>query len=459
MKINRSIAILLGQKGCGKTEFHRKICQIQEKIEEPQLISTAFGNGFFVLDTDGLQSKEDILPTLAQILSVSSGRLNAILLLIKYRELLEMKKELEEKLSILQPYQQILILIISHWDLEKQKEELEKENIKNQIIEPLKLKNHLFSGLNSDGNSICQQIDMIITNEQNSEIDLFKTNILKQIEIIKTKEEIDTVEIESKFQQICDGACDFIDQLIDNQEQDIVQQMHELCLTIIDQAHLIMTEFTEQHSKTFEELFEQYGNCQKTYQSYTKLKIKLRNRVNEVIQKAQTCRSWVQLPLGDNVKQCYNCGLIWVNLNNCPYVSCGQPQSNVDKKKQTQFRRFQFTFLGTNVQRTKLENDLSNQLGDQSKILLKGCGVSFNWDTLPILSQYQQQQLGQELFISTLIDQQKQLKQELFNDPITNKHVKQQIQQEQSIDAGGISIQPDFPQTEKSSCCSSCMIC
>lgn len=117
--------VIVGSIGSGKTTLLNKICKSQEKTKSGGksltrnvfLKGSAYGNGFYIMDTPGFGSDTDELAHISAVYTALIEKpLSKILLVVEFDRLPKMRIELFDILLMLDRYREYIVLVITHWD-------------------------------------------------------------------------------------------------------------------------------------------------------------------------------------------------------------------------------------------------------------------------------------------------------------------------------------------------------
>ncbi|CAK93563.1 unnamed protein product (macronuclear) [Paramecium tetraurelia] len=353
------------------------------------------------MDTPGFGSEKEVIVHMAGIFAAITGKpLNGILILTKYERFENMRKDITENMKLLSRYREMITVVITHWDNAENDpakqliglEELKKSVVK-EVITPLGLKNVIYSGSQTTGESICKTIDQILIRTIKQKIELTKTEFENQFATFITlnKEiEIKTQELEDEFGAQCQAAIHFIDSQ-NEKTSDVAELMHELILALKKEANETVEKFEQRHGYDCLKLLEQGDVSYETaYLTHTKLKHKVLIQLDNVIRRAQNKMTNYPAHIYNFIKQCPNCKIIWLKVSGCGgQTSCGNfPDSdNIEFKPQA--KKFKINITKTTVEciRLKQQTEINQKYSlQQNKQKLKGCGAVLVWDNLPILS-------------------------------------------------------------------------
>ncbi|CAD8187289.1 unnamed protein product [Paramecium octaurelia] len=406
----RPSVVLISRVGSGKTTLYNKICRETQKTYSGGFSctrglfqkSSSYGMGFYIMDTPGFGSEKEVIVHMAGIFAAITGKpLNNILILTKYERFENMRKDITENIKLLSRYREMITVVITHWDIaendptKKQQNGLDelKNAVFKEVITPLGLKNVIFSGSQTSGESICQTIDQILIRTIKQKIELTKTEFENQFaEFITLNKEIEikTQELEDEFGAKCQAAIHFINSQTEK-TSDVAEIMHELILAMKEEANATVEEFEKRHGYDCLKLLDQCnGSYETAYLTHTKLKHKVLTQLDNVIRRAQNKMTHYPAHVYNFIKQCPNCKLIWLKVSGCGgQTTCGSFPDQDNNEFKPSAKKFKINITKASVEciRLKQQTEINQKYSlSQNQQKLKGCGAQLIWDNLPILS-------------------------------------------------------------------------
>ncbi|CAD8097347.1 unnamed protein product [Paramecium sonneborni] len=351
--------VLLGILGHGKTFLFNKIALTNEpasfggESNTKQIVigQAAYGQ-FEIVDTPGFEALEDkLLHAAGVIAALAQGDVNRILIVVKCERTDIMINNLKKIIAPIQRYQDLITIIVSHWDQQQQsiiekykileyqqKQELQaKEQIESAMQKHFKVCSFIYTTKNNEPKYITQLITDIILKSRFAQIKLLESEIYSQFDLLnldvayQTELDKSITKIKNGFRKIQISFLKFIESLkLD--DPNLIDKLHCLSLGIKDIANEFVEKFEKQYGDYMNEIYDKDGvNVRYLYHIY--LKKELRLDIEKVIQKTQEKMKQSQNHCYNWIRQCPYCGLVWIKVIGCDTeTTCGnRVNSSFDK--------------------------------------------------------------------------------------------------------------------------------
>ncbi|KAM3132486.1 hypothetical protein pb186bvf_015445 [Paramecium bursaria] len=426
LSIMRRQVVLLGQIGSGKTSMFNKICNTNLKTQaggdsctrQVFLRPSAYGKGFKALDTPGFGSDKQMLPHAAAIIAaLQEGPVDRIIIVVKFDRIPLMKKSIQDSILPIKRYLNIITILVTHWDLSTN--QADEQQIKKDVCGYFSINSYILSGINTRPKDICEQIEATFGNQSiikinNSEIqgcfDLLE-ECQKNFEIVQ---EID--DCQTEFKKLCSMVEKFIFDY-DRKSSDLDEVMHAIIQWLKKAAEDRILAFEMKQGQRLNQIYSQINDEFLAYLFHVELKKALTTDLQRTIQIASDAMRLKPDHPFNKIKQCPNCGLIWLKVLGCDGVTtCGNFPSTEYGATFSQLLNYQISY-GQNglqivkkppYQQIKINYDINNQ--KRATSIVQGCGAQLNWGALPPLTEGQMKVLNDPGLLDFLTDKREQTK-------------------------------------------------
>ncbi|CAK84528.1 unnamed protein product (macronuclear) [Paramecium tetraurelia] len=332
--------ILLGNIGTGKTTLYNKITSSQEKTylggtadtKSVFIKNSRFGSGFLVLDTPGFGNSENKLDHIAGVLSaLSEGPINRIFILLRFQRTDWIKSNVKTILPAFMNYINMITVIITFWDYcEENKEAYNKKEIQ-QMLTQLQINSVMFVGRKDTPESMCQQIDQIISKSKAQNVNLTENEIFQNFDMTD-QDEMEFFEIQHIVEEFQSYYIEFarnMQQLINQKsiskelQTDFIYSITQLAKQMLEQT---MNTFEKRILKLIDNQSE--VNQLKSFKIHSELKNRLFERYQQIVDQVHR-KYYKGKHFSNYIKKCYYCGQIWFQVTGCEgQTVCGRLNEN-----------------------------------------------------------------------------------------------------------------------------------
>ncbi|CAD8176756.1 unnamed protein product [Paramecium pentaurelia] len=438
----KSVVVLIGMTGSGRTTLFNKICNAQENVGEGMrsitkqsiLGKSAYCNEFYIIDTPGLGTQQKKINHAVGIWNAMQEKpLNKIIIILKFELLFLMVKQLLKQIIILRRYRNMVIVAVTHFDQCKQ-QQIDKQNIQNEM-KKFGIQNVLFFQLYDSGQSICNQINQYLMNSIPIQIEITQEEFLNYFDLLdepeleedvfQLMEEISNIStklrkmISNKFkfsQQLFEQSVDADDIYfkVQNEIKIYTQLLIQERKQIIQQLNKISN--NQQYQETFN--IDWFDSVEKLVEYLIQQDWFL--EIKQLNQQALSYLSKNQASIINSLKVCQNCYLVWYcqsNSNNVHYCKISvqdEDNSIFDDQFWTTIQLFNTNDISTLEYQNKQQYIKEYIKKRNNQNISHGCGkqldlLSINQNcyeyfylSLDLFNQYSQYYLEQNKYIELL---------------------------------------------------------
>ncbi|KAL4482929.1 hypothetical protein ABPG74_018955 [Tetrahymena malaccensis] len=427
-------SVLIGVVGTGKSTFFNKTTNKNQKISDGEFSTTrvsassnsAYGRSFNIIDTPGTSAEEDkIGHALCLHSALIEGPINRIFLLVQHQKRFgALQKNLQEQMKLLFEWRHLITVVISHWDREVTEENIKLfEDTKNYLIKnvPSLPNSFIFVGQDSDPEELCDAVYKSLCQNAPVQIKIDEKQFRYNFDLFKNMFDYIT-----EYQKIFDSTSNFfLEEIARYQDSDKDEFLHACIVDISSIAEDILQDFQDKYGNDMVEV--------DSYLHYLELKQYFIPIVEKVRKFASLKMSYSLLnPQAPQnlLKQCSNCGLIWLKVDGCDNTTCGNRQLQKDYYQGGKlFMKFSFDWR--KLQWKKSTESIAQKQGTYDKKTKGiGCGQPLNWVTAPPISLECLKMLNDAGISDLLADQSKKMEQQSqsFQENLIKKNENSKVQ-------------------------------
>ncbi|EAS01560.1 50S ribosome-binding GTPase (macronuclear) [Tetrahymena thermophila SB210] len=425
--------VFIGDVGSGKTTNFNKITNKNQKTSNHGTSTTrnsfrsssAYGESFYILDTPGTSADDDkIGHALCLRSALIEGPINRIFILIEYHHKFGiLQKNISEKLKLLYKWKHLITVIITHWDRDDTPENRSLyEETKEKLMkkDPSLQNSFIFVGKDSDPEELCNAIYKSLCQNKAVQLDINLQEFRYTFDLFENFDQY-IIEYKNYFDKVSKYM---LKEMLIYSDSDKDEFLHACNVLIAKIAEEILEDFENKYGKDMIEV--------DSFMHYLELKSYFIPIVEQVRKAASQNMSYSLLnPQAPQnlLKQCPNCGQIWLKVAGCDNTTCGNRQ--LEKDYYSGGKSFmKFTFDWRNLLwKKQQQKEVENKGTYNSNVKGLGCGKPLNWLTAPPIGIETLKMLNETGISDILADQSKefQKKSESFNQNLIKKGNESQV--------------------------------